>query len=201
MNQKVKHFIAINEAGTKVPVTEAIKQVVYKCPSCGAVMIPKQGNIKEWHYAHSAACTSGYYPETLAHFETKNKIAASDVDRMSAYVSQALGRIVFIKEMKTEGRIGAYVADVLAVTESGENIALEVVNTHYSTDKKLIDLQDNLIENTVADWIEVLNVLNDPYAVIPYERSHLDPHDEDNLEMSCWSDDPDLLSLLEDWIS
>lgn len=44
---------AINEVGKRIHAEDSDKQCEYICPVCGGRVIPKQGEVNSWHYAHS----------------------------------------------------------------------------------------------------------------------------------------------------
>jgi len=50
-------IIAIDECNNKVPAYLADKNKKYYCPICSGEVTPRQGNIREWHFAHKTECT------------------------------------------------------------------------------------------------------------------------------------------------
>lgn len=53
---------ALDSVGTRVHASDADKGKEYFCPVCGDPVQPRQGDIKQWHYAHDrgSACTDDW---------------------------------------------------------------------------------------------------------------------------------------------
>lgn len=73
MAKKTYYHYATNKDGSLVHVKKAIKGEPYYCSECGAEMIPKQGSIREWHFAHKCNEYSCSY-ESYLHRLAKTKI-------------------------------------------------------------------------------------------------------------------------------
>lgn len=56
-------FFALSKDGIRTKAIEASKQNEYFCPGCGALLTLKQGNIKEWHFAHKQQCSCDAFTE------------------------------------------------------------------------------------------------------------------------------------------
>lgn len=56
-------------------IGEAIKGKDYFCPCCGATMIPKQGKLRRWHFAHKGNTDNCSY-ETYLHKIAKKRICS-----------------------------------------------------------------------------------------------------------------------------
>ena len=69
MAKKYQHF-AINSTGQIINIQDADKKSdIFLCPHCGGEMIAKQGDIREWHFAHknlTNICTYETYLHSLA---------------------------------------------------------------------------------------------------------------------------------------
>ena len=47
---------ALDRDGKRVHAQDADKREEYTCPVCGAKVIPRQGEVNSWHYAHLTPC-------------------------------------------------------------------------------------------------------------------------------------------------
>ena len=48
---------AVNDSGKRIHALDANKNDQYHCPICGKDVLPRQGELNRWHYAHSSACS------------------------------------------------------------------------------------------------------------------------------------------------
>lgn len=71
---KQDYTYAIDGESHLINVTEAVKGNNYYCPSCGEIMIPRQGSIRRWHFAHKGNLRNCSY-ETYLHKVAKNAFA------------------------------------------------------------------------------------------------------------------------------
>lgn len=71
-NIKQDYCYAYNLDGQLTNVTEASRDKDYFCPCCGAVMIPRMGKIRRWHFAHKVTANCNY--ETYLHKIAKIRI-------------------------------------------------------------------------------------------------------------------------------
>ena len=69
---------ALNNEGDRVHIKDAIKGGVYMCEICGSHLLPKQGKIKEWHFAHENKkdCDS-WHEMTEWHRNWQNKFSSN----------------------------------------------------------------------------------------------------------------------------
>ncbi len=68
MRKRYQHY-AIDVNGNWVHIKDAEKSMnhIYRCPICNDIMICKQGDIRDWHYAHKTKqCDYNQYLHTLA---------------------------------------------------------------------------------------------------------------------------------------
>lgn len=67
--------IAHDEKGNRVSVNDAVKGQKYFCPLCGAEVIPKQGEIVSWHFAHKSKgdCDNWTYDMSEWHMRMQNR--------------------------------------------------------------------------------------------------------------------------------
>ncbi|MBD5215034.1 MAG: hypothetical protein HDS78_00675 [Bacteroidales bacterium] len=73
MHTDQDYTFSLNEAGVLIDVRDAVKGNVYFCPCCGAVMLPRQGNVRRWHFAHKSNAVNCSY-ETYLHKIAKQSI-------------------------------------------------------------------------------------------------------------------------------
>ncbi len=115
--------VALDSEGNRVWINEHAGQSVY-CPECESEMIPIRGTIVQHHYRHKA--DSDCSGESAKHWSKKYEIA----DALSHF-----------GEVKVEGKIGDYIADVLYE----DKWAFEVVYSNPPSAEKMDDLRDSLI--------------------------------------------------------
>lgn len=77
MNQPKQYYCyAIDKDGVLTNVHNAVKGREYFCPYCNSPMIPRQGAIRKWHFAHkpdsSFPCNYESYLHKLAKLQMKN---------------------------------------------------------------------------------------------------------------------------------
>lgn len=56
---------ALDKNSQLIRIYDAIKGSEYYCPNCGEVMIPRQGEIRKWHFAHKANLENCSYESYL----------------------------------------------------------------------------------------------------------------------------------------
>ncbi|HEH9416049.1 TPA: hypothetical protein SIA31_000013 [Aeromonas sobria] len=153
----IQHELALNENGKTIPISLAVRNVKYYCRGCGALMVPRLGEINQHHYAHMSKCVAGYNPETEAHYNTKIAISKISPERLELLLYKYTNNRspVTVDSIKVECGIDGYVADVRV-----NDTALEVTNTHYSTKQKLVDLRHRIIDKPVDDWDRTIKSLN-----------------------------------------
>jgi len=47
-------FFALDNAGNRVHITDAVAKEEYRCPICGSPLIQKKGDLKRYHFAHES---------------------------------------------------------------------------------------------------------------------------------------------------
>lgn len=147
-----------------INVKDAVKGNQYYCPCCGCMMIPRQGNIRQWHFAHKGDSKTCSY-ETYLHKIAKKRICQCFNDSSEFRISYHCKVSCSIKpcplgakdpckwkDIKTfnlkeyynncteEKNIGKYVADLLISKTNDSNrapILVEICVTHKSTNEKL----------------------------------------------------------------
>lgn len=53
-------YLALDLDGNRIPVWDAEKSQEYVCPVCQGKVIPRQGQVNSWHYAHITACEDSW---------------------------------------------------------------------------------------------------------------------------------------------
>ena len=104
-----------------------------KCPSCGQPLIAKQGDIKEWHFAHESSDCE-HATQTLAH------LLAKDIIKEKGFTFPCIPGVLdtTIKQfdfVDVEKRVGDIVPD-LVVKIGNTEIIIEVAVTHFIDDSK-----------------------------------------------------------------
>lgn len=116
--------------GIYTHIAKAVRGNDYHCLDCGEKLILKQGQIKEWHYAHysDSSCPSQGSIETAIHKKAKEVIAQS----MGLKVEQAYP-------------CGVFRADAGCLEQ---NTFCEVIVTHYDSQDKIDYIINTSIEDT-----------------------------------------------------
>lgn len=139
---KTENIITIN----KVDKTTSDK---YYCPLCGSEVIPRQGEVNSWCFAHvdKSNCSS----ESMFHFWYKNKLIEigdkfkikSDIEREYICKEILIEQTYIVNDKQ-------YNPDLTIITECGKTIYFEM---EYSNKKKLEDYLDiwNGLGNIVVE--------------------------------------------------
>jgi len=139
-NFNVNLWFAKDKEGKIVTINEVDKDTknLYYCPLCGSEVIPRQGEINSWCFAHidKSKCDG----ESMVHFWIKNKliqkgdkfIIESDIQRNYVCKDVLIEQSYIIKGKQ-------YRPDLTIVTECGKTIYFEM---EYSNKKKLEDYID-----------------------------------------------------------
>lgn len=153
MSKDVSLWFARNENDEIVTIDNINKNdnKKYYCPLCGSELIPKQGNIMSWHFAHvdKTKCTI----ESAYHFWVKNelfKVGESFRVQTDGVVTEYRCSEIFV-EQTYNTRYKNYTPDLTIITECKKRIFVEINHTN----KKIV--------NTYIDvWLE----LNSPVVEI-----------------------------------
>ncbi len=73
MGLKQDYLYSTDKSGLLIKVTDAVKGIDYYCPCCGGIMIPRQGSIRRWHFAHKSDPENCSY-ESYLHSVAKKRI-------------------------------------------------------------------------------------------------------------------------------
>ncbi len=122
------------------------------CPYCDSKLVAKKGNIRKHHFAHYDAEDCHLGQETAIHLLAKEliakhkkimlpashlKVLANDIagyTHESSYFEQS--KIIRLKSIKVEAPLKGYQPDLIAVTEDGKGIDIEILVTHAVEEEK-----------------------------------------------------------------
>ena len=163
MSVRQDYSYSLDKNGMLVHVHNAQKGNEYFCPCCGAIMIPKQGVKKRWHFAHKGNlghCSYETYLHKLAKlrirecFNTSPKFTISFHSTSTCNVSNCpLGTTVpctwnplksfdlkeYYDKCEEEVSIDNFRADLIITNtkRNREPILIEIYVSHKSTEEKL----------------------------------------------------------------
>lgn len=131
------------------------------CAECNQLLIARQGQIKEWHFAHAAHGDCPGAVETAIHRMAKQMIMVRRAIFLPAHTirlqiggptwkAQLQGEVqvaglVELKNCQEEVRIGTRQPDILAVLPNGTPLAIEVAFSHFCEQEKI-------------DWLKECNL-------------------------------------------
>lgn len=121
----------------------------YYCPLCGSELIPKQGNIMSWHFAHvdKSKCTI----ESAYHFWIKNELFKVN-EKFKIYTNVEKEYICkeVLVEQSYKVKNKKYTPDITILTKCGERIFIEINHSNKKIFNKYIDIWTEL-NNTVLE--------------------------------------------------
>ncbi len=178
---------ALNENGTITKIYDAEKGKVYTCPYCGRQMIPKQGYVREWHFAHkgnSDNCSYESYLHKLAKMRIRESFLKSDQFLISFYanricsvtdcplgcpspcrwktLSEKFNLKNYYDKCEEEAVVGQYRADLLLIHNSGDinkHVLIEIWVNHKSTKEK-VESGLKIIEINIESEADIDNIIS-----------------------------------------
>ena len=150
---KLLQSFAVNNVGRIVSIREVAngKTCDCSCPECGEVVIARQGEIRQWHFAHASGADCSGSAEGPLHRAAKQLIVEEGrVLLPSLDVHQTVrlddgrtgqGTVTLPKETavltepRLEVQLGAIRADV-AAQNRGEPLLIEIAVTHFADHAK-----------------------------------------------------------------
>lgn len=156
------------------------------CAECGLPLISKQGQIKEWHFAHASGGDCHGAVETAIHRMAKQMI----MNFKAIYVPgrtierhiggptwktvlkgeiQAEG-LVELRECREEARIDTRRPDITATLPSGMPIAIEVAFSHFCDEEKVAWLKERDLTTLEVDIFMPPNAKANEVMAILEER-------------------------------
>lgn len=150
-NSNVQMWFAKNENGEIVTINGVDKSLKekYYCPICGSEVVPRQGQINDWCFAHidKSKCNI----ESIYHFWFKNKL----IEKGTKFVVEtdqdlefACEDILIEESYEVNGK--KYKPDLTVLTSRGEKIYFEM---DYTNKKKIEDYIGiwNVLDNIVIE--------------------------------------------------
>ncbi|CAG7839932.1 hypothetical protein CLOHAE12215_01348 [Clostridium haemolyticum] len=166
MIDNVQLWFAKNENNKIVTINEIKKENKnkYYCPLCNSEVIPRQGEINSWCFAHidKSKCSS----ESMYHFWIKNKLLQQgDRFRIKSDVEKEYLCDEILVEETYKVNDKEYRPDLTVKTTNGETIYFEM---NYSNEKKLEDYLDIWMElNNIVVEIDVKTLINSTNNKLP----------------------------------
>lgn len=205
MSDEIKYRFALDENGRTICIDDISDEDkmshTYFCISCGAIVIPKRGKIKKWHFAHKGTdehCNPEKYLHKLAKRLVRDKFYNSDSFEVSYYqdVECSLQQTCAFadksechyKMLKTydlkkyydtceeERPIENYRADLLLTNSknaNGKPILIEIQVTHKCEEEKK-NSGYRIIELRVEDEDGINNLLKAPLKENAYAVRDID---------------------------
>lgn len=189
MNQQKQYYCyAIDKDGLLTNVHNAVKGREYFCPYCNSPMIPRQGAIRKWHFAHKPdsliPCSYESYLHKLAKLKIKSWFDESKeftiTFRQKTMCSVLdcpinLSKKCFWHEYNTydikkyydtctlEKGVNGFIADLLLTDSSHSNrppILIEICVSHKSTVEK-INSGLRIIEISIKSEKDITSLIKD----------------------------------------
>ena len=108
-----------------------------KCPSCGAALIAKKGNIREHHFAHygDLDCSTG--SESALHLMAKRVLASRKELFVPGKSREECGRVQFFSCVELESREYPSIIPDAIMKNGTEILCVEILVTHAVDEEKL----------------------------------------------------------------
>lgn len=178
-----------------VSVKNAVKGRRYYCPSCGEEMIPKQGKIRQWHFAHKVNnknCSYETYlhklakqlicesfnnsPQFIITYHPKTACAVEDCPigvkiPCKWYTEKSFDLKQYYNKCKKEVQIGDFKADLL-LSNTNDNfppILIEIWVSHKSSINK-IQSKFRIIEIRIESEADIYNIISTHSICEDHER-------------------------------
>ena len=122
------------------------------CPYCDQKLVAKKGDVRKHHFAHYDGDDCHLGQETAIHLLAKDLIAKNkklmlpasyvkvESNDIGGYTHESScfepGKITQLENIEIEAPLDGYQPDLIAVTEDGENIDIEILVTHAVEEDK-----------------------------------------------------------------
>lgn len=154
---KLLQSFAVNNVGKIVSIREVAngKACDCACPECGEVLIARQGEIRQWHFAHASGADCYGSAEGALHHAAKQLIVGEGSVLLPSLVVRQFVRLddgrrgegsaalpeetAVLIEPRLEAHFGAIRADVAAQYRDGP-LLIEIAVTHFVDDAKRQEL-------------------------------------------------------------
>lgn len=153
-------------------INEQNKHNEYFCPICNSKVVPRTGSKMSWHFAHKDSKKCG--SEAMIHWWIKNELVKEgDVFNViidGQVINYKCKEILIEKSQVTI--LGVYKPDITIITDTDEQIYVEIANTNKKRIKDYADMWEELnnivVEVDVKDIItgDKINIFNN----IDYKR-------------------------------
>lgn len=153
-------------------INEQNKHNEYFCPICNSNVVPRTGNKMSWHFAHKDSKKCG--SEAMIHWWIKNELV-KEGDTFNVIID---GQVVNYKckeiliEKPQVTSLGIYKPDITIITDTNEQVYVEIANTNKKRMKDYADIWEELnnivVEVDIKDIItgDKINIFNN----IDYKR-------------------------------
>lgn len=194
----VKYNYALDEQGRFVSIKQAYLERneghTYHCIGCGANMIPRLGEVRDWHFAHRGdeiPCGTETYLHMVAKHLIKEKfekgepfivgyyrdVKCSDIgtcpfakdEECHTHKLETFDLKAFYDTCEEEKPVGDYIADLLLTNSSKpdrEPVLIEIQVSHKSTPQK-IDSGLRIIEIRIRTEEDIAKLLSAPIVENP----------------------------------
>ncbi|WP_275100163.1 competence protein CoiA family protein [Sedimenticola hydrogenitrophicus] len=161
-NASLLQSFALDKSGRIRSVEEVTRGLACNClcPVCGEDVIARQGEVREWHFAHSSGADCPRSGESALHLaakqlliESKGMVLPAQQVRKEVVLSDGRGGTgestrhdawIDFMDIEAEKPIGAYRPDIVAM--AGHTMLLvEIAVTHYVDDEKRQMIEDRRI--------------------------------------------------------
>lgn len=192
----IAHF-ALNSKNDLVHINNAIKSEPYHCPYCKNKVIARQGNIREWHFAHQplSNCSNESYLHELAKIKISQWIKKSTelilhlptdaicenndsckwydnkVCNIRNFEYSTFNLKEYYNDVSIETQYQGFVADILLANNNiHPPIFIEICVTH-PCDQKKINSGIRIIEFIIENEDDINRIVNN--SVIDNRQSHI----------------------------
>lgn len=91
IDSQVRYLKAKNPDGNLIHIKDAKRNVEYTCPNCHDRMIPRQGEIRTWHFAHAThVCPFDEYQSAIGEQKTKEEHESKQTHNNSGRLYQII---------------------------------------------------------------------------------------------------------------
>ena len=170
------------------------------CPHCNSRLVAKKGSIRQHHFAHYESDDCQHGPETALHLLAKQVIKEHEKVLMPSHyehyeLKDSLGinhqnstyvklTITNLSQVEIEKPLEGYQPDVVAITEDGEPLDIEILVTHAvneeklalqtQTNRKMIEIDLSMLPRTSSyDDIVIATLYEAPRKFINDDEKYL----------------------------
>lgn len=117
------------------------------CFDCGARLVARKGEKNEDHFSHyqndikSKTCTWGF--ETELHLLAKELIAENKALEIPIGTIEPISELIEFNSVSLEKRVGNRIPDLIAVTDTGDSILIEIAVSHFCDKAKILEFKES----------------------------------------------------------